>query len=284
MNGSPRIAPGPLRAHQIREGDPYELSNGHRIDCMTAGGRHGRAHLAGGRVLATDPAIGDQVGIDVGIAFNDDQNLRAPDLVVGAVEPVPGWQRTFPPLAVEYADTGQDEADLQQKIRELLAGGTRLVWVVRLKGPLQVEVHAADAPPRIFGADDELHAPGILRNPVPVRALVDPRAANAATLRNLLQEHGYDSIHDIESRSYNAGTAAGEAVGHVVGHALGQALGLAAGQLDALVDALLTVLAARGLSASDAELARIRACREPERLRQWLARAAVSDSAAAALD
>jgi hypothetical protein len=29
---------------------------------------------------------------------------------------------------VEYADTGQDEADLAVKIRELLAAGTCLIW------------------------------------------------------------------------------------------------------------------------------------------------------------
>ncbi len=42
---------------------------------------------------------------------------------------------------VEYADTGQDEADLATKIQELLAAGTRHIWVVRLTGPRRVEIH-----------------------------------------------------------------------------------------------------------------------------------------------
>jgi hypothetical protein len=200
MQHSSFAAPGPFRASQLREGDPYELSEGHAIRCMTAGARHGRAHSAGDRVLATDPAVAGQVGVDVGITWGDDKNLRAPDLIVGAVQAEPGWQRVFPPLAVEYADVGQDEGELQRKIGELLAGGTRLIWVVRLEGPLRVEEYAADRSVRLVGAEESLTAPGILQNPVPVRALVDPAAANEVALRNLLQAHGYDSIEAIEAR------------------------------------------------------------------------------------
>lgn len=260
MSREPSSAPGPFRASQIREGDPYELSDGHAIRCMTAGGRHGVAHNVGGRVLGTDPAATHQTAIDVGISFNDGKNLRAPDIIVGAVDPTPGWQKTFPPLAVEYADHGQDEPELQQKIRELLAGGTQLVWVVRLVGPLRVEIHCADKPMRTCGADDELTAPGILQNPVPVRALVDPDAANVAALRNLLTPYGYRSVDEIEATK------------------------LAEGLAEGLATALLGVLAARGLVPSDAQVETIRRCRDQARLQRWLARAAVADSLTGVLD
>jgi hypothetical protein len=39
-----------------------------------------------------------------------------------------------------------------------------------------------------------LTAPGILRNPVAVRALYDRDAAHEAVLRNLLQRHGYQDL------------------------------------------------------------------------------------------
>lgn len=42
-----------------------------------------------------------------------------PNIAVGNVPDDPGWVRGVPPLAVEYADVGQDEADLQSKIRAL---------------------------------------------------------------------------------------------------------------------------------------------------------------------
>ncbi len=259
MARQPHSSPGPFRAPQIREGDPYELSNGHAIECMTAGGRHGQAHSAGTRVLATDPAVAGQVGIDVGITWGEDRNLRAPDLIVGAVEAVPGWQRSFPPLAVEYADVGQDEAELQQKIAELLAGGTQQVWVVRLVGPLRVEVYTRERPVRVVGSEESLTAPGILQNPVPVRALVDPSAANAATLRNLLHAHGYASVAEIEARN------------------------LAEGQVAGLAESLQMTLQARGLVPDEAQAARLGACREPAVLRRWVARALVVDSVDAIL-
>lgn len=57
--------------------------------------------------------------MDVGVEFNEGKNLRAPDIVIGTTEERPGWSRKIPPLVVEFADVGQDERDLQAKIREL---------------------------------------------------------------------------------------------------------------------------------------------------------------------
>jgi len=41
---------------------------------------------------------------------------------------VPGWVKGVPLLALEYVDSGQDEAALADKIADLLAAGTRMVW------------------------------------------------------------------------------------------------------------------------------------------------------------
>ena len=65
---------GPFRADQIHEGDHYELSEGHAIHCMTAGGRHGSAHTAGTLTVATAALSASQTGIDVGVAWNDGKN------------------------------------------------------------------------------------------------------------------------------------------------------------------------------------------------------------------
>ncbi len=43
-----------------------------------------------------------------------------------------GWLTTAPPLAVEYAGQGQDEADLRLKIAELLDTDTLLRWSERV--------------------------------------------------------------------------------------------------------------------------------------------------------
>ncbi len=116
---------------------------------------------------------------------------------------------------MEYVGQGQDEADLRLKIAELLDAGTRFVWVVRLKGPQRVEVHRPDGLMRIFTASEVLEAPGILRNPVPVRALFDRDTAHEVVLRNLLQRRGYDSLSAVREEGLEQGLEQGRQAGEV---------------------------------------------------------------------
>jgi hypothetical protein len=241
--------------------------------CLPTGGRGSRANLLGGQVLGSDPDV-ESAGVDTGFAPNEDTQ-RAPDVAVGNVPDEPGWVHGVPPLAVEYADTGQDEHDLVTKIHDLLAAGTRFLWVVRLTGPRRVEIHEQDQPMRVAYPGEKLQAPGILRNPVPVDALYDPREANQATFRNLLQRQGYDSIDSI--------LAEGKAEGKVEGRAEGKLEGLAegevSGRLQALQQALLEVVSARGFRLSKQHRSLIEACTDLEQLSQWL-RAAVTATSA----
>jgi len=254
------MAPGPFRADQIRSGDPYELSDGHPIRCLPTGGRGSRANLIGAAVLDSDPAV-ESAGVDTGFALSP-TTLRAPDVAVGNVVDAPGWVKgQAPSLAVEYADAGQDEAELADRVADLLAGGTRLLWVVRLVGPRRVEVHAPGAPMRLAYPGDLLEAPGILRNPVPVEALFDRDAAHEATLRNLLQRHGYRDLEEVREEARSAGKEEG-----------GAAAGLAA-----LREALLLVLAQRALDLDPDQHAAITDCTDADRLRHWLGRAAVAE-------
>ena len=256
--------PGPHRASQVREGDRVELSNGRKIECQPAGVSHGAASVLGGAVLASDPATKGRVGADVGIQFNDDKNLRAPDTIVGTSSDR-GWQRTPPPLAVEYAGVGQNEEDLRDKIAELLEFGIKIIWVVRITGPLCVEVHTREGM-RLVAADEELHAPGILANPVPVRAFVDPEVALAATTRNLLSAYGARSIDELRADERQEGKLEGKAEGK------------AEGRLEGRLDALLLVLRERGLSPTAEHLEVMRRCQDPALLQRWLLRALRADA------
>lgn len=249
---------GPFRADQIREGDPYELSHGHSIRCMPTGGRGSDAAATGAAVLKSDPQV-DSAGVETGYTPAPD-TLRAPDVAVGNVPREPGWVQGVPPLAVEYADTGQDEADLEVKIKELLDAGTRFVWVVRLTGPRRIEVHEPGREMRSVRPGEELRAPGILRNPVPVEALYDWEVGQEITLRNLLQRHGFESLEAVQAR--------------------GEARGRAEGELEALRCAVLDVLAARGLAAGTGVRSAAASCRDAAVLRRWLRLAVTIDSAA----
>lgn len=246
---------GPFRADQIHDGDHYELSEGHAIHCMTAGGHHSNAHSAGHLVVATAAVDPRQTGIDAGLAWNNGKNLRAPDLSVGLDLERPGWATTAPPLAIEYAGTGQNEDELTSKIAELLEFGTRMIWVVRLTGPLRVEIHEPGVPPRIVDADGTLTAPGILERDVPVRALIDPEMAVETALHNILAKKGYRSLEAVREE----------------------------GRLDQARTILRIQLAARGWTLPAPLDARITACTDLPTLMRWLTQVAVATDVEAAL-
>jgi hypothetical protein len=254
--------PGPYRADQFRSGDPYEISNGHLIECLPTGQRGSKHTISGGMVLGTDPDV-KSAGFDTGIS-TEAKMLRAPDIVVGDLDDEPGWSKKAPPLAVEYADTGQDEPSLRQKIVELLRAGTKLIWVIRLHGPRCVEVHAPDAPVRLARIGDMLEAPGILRNPVPVSALYNPVEAERLTLRNLLQRRGYESLEEIQRKGRDEGRDEG--------------------RLLEARNALRRVLARRKLPLGPDDVARIDSCTDVERLERWHDRAVDAASTREALE
>jgi len=260
MRLHPTAAPAPLgphRADELRSKDPYEISDGHRIECLPTGQRGGRSTVAGALVLDTDPAV-DVSGIDTGFSTRPNM-LRAPDIAVGNIEDKPGWAMTAPPLAVEYADTGQDELDLRKKIGELLGEGTRFVWVVRLRGPRRVEVHTLGAEMQTKHPGERLEAPGILKNAIPVEALYDRQEAHRVTLQNLLQREGFESLEAVKAEGREQGREEGTRL------------------------ALRQVLARRGLALSAADEARIEACADLGTLKRWLDEAVVAASAAEAL-
>ncbi len=194
------------------------------------------------------------MGVDVGFSPSP-AILRAPDLSVGELPDQPGWVQGAPPLAVEYADTGQDEAELQIKIQELFAAGTRFVWVVRMIGPRRVEVYQPGERMRIANPGEQLVAPGILANPVPVEALYDRDAARRVIFRNLLERQGYASLDDVRAEGEAIGRTEGEAIGRTEGEALGrtegEALGRIEGEAQGLRRAIVAVLAGRGLPFAD---------------------------------
>jgi Uma2 family endonuclease len=210
-----------LTIDQLSSPSRYELVDGRPVECTPAGGQHGSGNLTGGTVLMTDPAV-EEAGVDVGYGL-DEHNLRAPDVAVGNVPMRPGWVAGAPMLAVEYADTGTQEADLRDKIKALTARGTRWVWVVRLVGPRRVEVYEDGARTRTALPGSLLEAPGVLRNKVRVEELYDRRAALAATFRNLLQREGYESLEEV----FQEGRQEGHQEGHKEGHQEGRQEGIA---------------------------------------------------------
>nr|VFK28243.1 MAG: Uncharacterized conserved protein, DUF497 family [Candidatus Kentron sp. MB]VFK32561.1 MAG: Uncharacterized conserved protein, DUF497 family [Candidatus Kentron sp. MB]VFK75979.1 MAG: Uncharacterized conserved protein, DUF497 family [Candidatus Kentron sp. MB] len=92
-----------------------ELSEGTPIYCAPAGPSHSRHNVTGAAILDSDPDV-EWSATDAGFELKKN-TMRAPDV---SVAPPPtdksegGWILGAPPLAVEYADTGQNEADLKK--------------------------------------------------------------------------------------------------------------------------------------------------------------------------
>nr|VFK17192.1 MAG: Endonuclease, Uma2 family (restriction endonuclease fold) [Candidatus Kentron sp. LPFa] len=258
---------GPFTADRIKDGERYELSEGHRIYCAPAGERHAQHNATGASLLDSDPDV-EWSGVDAGFSPNAN-TMRAPDVSVAPPPPrKKGWISGVPPLAVEYADKGQNEIDLKIKIKELLAAGTRYVWVVRLTGPQRVEVHTQDRPAHALSATDLLEAPGILRNPIPVHALFDREEAHRVTLRNLLQRRGYEDLDAVLREGARKGRAEGLLEG--------KEEGLFEGKAEGLIEAIFDTLAVRDIEIDAETRARIRNCHDANRLKAWLRKAVMA--------
>ncbi|MCC6213353.1 MAG: hypothetical protein IT376_00660 [Polyangiaceae bacterium] len=240
---------GPFRADQLNSPSSYELSVGHARSCQPKASRGGASAVAGAVALRTDPA-----GIEAGYRLGE-ETLRAPAIwTVNVPAARSGWAEGAPPLAVEYADTGQDDADLEVTVQELLAAGARYPWVVRRTGPRRVEVHEPGKPMRVVDADGELTAPGVLQNAAPAAALYDRSARLDVALRSLLPRRGYPDLEAVRAERRHDG------------------------ELNGRAQPPLTVLAARGLPLSAAQRARILACADPATLDRRLAGATTSAS------
>jgi hypothetical protein len=240
---------------------PYELSGGERIEVMPTGNRGGEAQTWGAAVIATEPLV-HRAGVDVGYTPEPGM-LRAPDVSVIPVGPSHGWVKSVPPLAIEYADQGQDEPSLQQKIADLLGAGTLHIWVVRLGLDQRVEVYEPGRAMRVLRPGEELEAPGIVHPPLRVEALFDPQAALPRLANNALRRMGYgDGIQGIRDEGLAAGRAAGIAEG--------KAEGKTEGKTEGLRSSIGRVLRRRGRSLSDEGAARLAAEVDVAVLEGWL--------------
>jgi Uma2 family endonuclease len=150
-----------------------ELVDGEVIEMTPAGGVHGRLVLElGSRVRAhvQGHAGGVVVAGDVGFVLelpHDPERVRAPDVAFVAAGRLPGGQlpqgfiRGAPDLAVEILSPNDDPIEIQQKVRDYLEAGSRLVWVVAPR-PRTVTVYRADGSARLVREPEALDGEDVL--------------------------------------------------------------------------------------------------------------------------
>jgi Uma2 family endonuclease len=128
---------------RLGEGDVRrELVNGEVLEMAPVGGIHGQVTSRACRWLLDHVerhAAGEVFTGDVGFVLSlpyDPERVRAPDLSFLSTDRLPGGRipegflQGAPDLAVEILSPSDNPVEIQQKVRDYLEGGTRLVWVM----------------------------------------------------------------------------------------------------------------------------------------------------------
>lgn len=149
----------------------YELVEGELIRMAPTGGKHGKSTARLTRLLdeyveAHD--LGIVCGAETGfILKRTPDTVRAPDVSFVAKDRIPatGEPETYwpfaPDLAVEVVSPSDRADDIQVKVGEYFAAGTRLVWVVHPRSRT-VFVYRSPHDVLVLGETDELSGEDVL--------------------------------------------------------------------------------------------------------------------------
>ena len=140
------------------------LVRGEVIETMPPGGQHGTIASALGTRLGlwARSGPGGCVGVESGfiLARNPD-TVRGPDVFYVRAERLPpggipeSYWEMAPDLAVEIVSPSESAEDVREKVRDYLAAGTDLVWVIYPRTQ-EVIVHTPDGLARTYSQHDVL--------------------------------------------------------------------------------------------------------------------------------
>lgn len=159
---------------RMGEGDVRrELVNGEVIEMAPAGGTHGLITSRFDRRIGDyvdRERLGAVVAGDTGFVLvlpADPERVRAPDVGFVSREKLPGgllpvgYLRCAPDLAVEVLSPTDNPVDVQQKVRDYLEAGTRLVWLVAPEAKT-VTVYRPDGSARLLREHEALDGEDVL--------------------------------------------------------------------------------------------------------------------------
>jgi Uma2 family endonuclease len=158
---------------RMGEGDVRrELVDGEVIEMTPAGGVHGEVLLKVGRRIGEHVdarRLGKVVGGDVGFVLalpSDPERVRAPDVAFISTERLPeglpqGFIAGAPDLAVEVLSPSDNPVEVQQKVRDYLEAGARLVWVLAPRARAAT-VYRPDGSARLVRAPESLDGEDVL--------------------------------------------------------------------------------------------------------------------------
>lgn len=141
-----------------------ELVRGVPVRMSPTGRVHGLISLALGALImqyVDQHELGETYGAETGFRLHSDPDLvRAPDISVvsktrAAALTIEGYIPGPPDLAVEVVSPSDRARDIQAKVADFLAAGTRLIWVV-YPDTRTVVAHYPDGTARTFAEADTL--------------------------------------------------------------------------------------------------------------------------------
>lgn len=152
-------------------GKNVELVDGEVVEALPAGLRQGLiATMLAGRLreFAQQHRLGFAAGDNVGYVLRrNPDNVRSPDVSFIARERMPGgddldrYVEGPPTLAVEIVSPNDRAVEIDERVQDYLAAGTRQVWVLR-PNRRAVSVYFPDADTRELGPDAILDGGDVL--------------------------------------------------------------------------------------------------------------------------
>jgi Uma2 family endonuclease len=162
------VTPRVLTAEELwrlpDNGKRRALVRGEVIETMPPGGQHGMIALALGSHLErwARSGPGGCVGVESGfILARHPDTVRGPDVFYVRAERLPpggipeSYWEIAPDVAVEIVSPSESAADVREKVRDYLAAGTALVWVIYPRTQ-EVIAHTPDGLARTFSRHDVL--------------------------------------------------------------------------------------------------------------------------------
>ena len=238
-----------------------EYLEGVEVFAAPADEPHGIEHAELTHVLRAIRADSERVAVDL-LTRTEEASDFAPDASVYPSErdPETGGRR-LEELAFEVASE-QSIGVTTKKARELARRGVRRVFCILIKQRRVLEWSREIDGWRTMPESEVIEDP-CLAAPLPIRALLDPAAADEAVVAGLLAR-GVPAIMQLQAES------------EAIGEAIGEARGEARGEATARAEALLSVLAARKILVDDATRAAVQRCTDTDQLKAWMNRAAVA--------
>ena len=155
---------------QLPDYEHLELVRGEVVKTMPPSKEHGMIAVAIARFLSNWSQQGGvgKVGVESGfILATNPETVRGPDVYFVSTERAKSDENsgafwTIPPdLSVEVVSPSESAEDVRDKVRDFLAAGTPLVWVVYPR-TREIVAHTPDGVARTYSIDDTLEFPDVL--------------------------------------------------------------------------------------------------------------------------